>query len=641
MQNFKLGSMAKTCLTLLSLTLLTQTVFGYEDNKVSYLDSVSNSYLYNQASDTTNILNLNSTDARGMEASFKLDATPVITESNARVNLSLRDSDIRQALRMLADKAKLNIVFDESVEGKITLDLNNIKINDAFMVIFKSSQLTYMMDGNCITVMTLEASREIGYTRQNMTILPIKYINAESIADFLNKNIFKSSIFGLSSHAVVTANPRTNQIIVFGSQADVAAIKRVLPAIDTKPLINNFKVNHTTPKEMATLICDSLFYKSGSDDDTKSEERSSSSSSDEEMMLNGGVVACRDTSDDYTEDVDENDNLSSLKTTPLTITYFPELGQIGTSGGSVEQVEVIKDFIKQHDKKQLMAYIELSVIELNETGSKEFSNEWNLWTPFISLGFNTSQGLTTNSLSPFFIWGDSFPVQVQKTSVSTDKDGKVTETASTTMDRITKTNNKALTYSLKYLVDNGNGRVLTNPKIMVTNGKKAVIDMTSDYVKSVTSQVLQGSDTITNGYQKTYDIGNDEGLLIEITPFISPDGYVSMNITPEFATIKERVYGANASGIPELQATLLQRRDLELKNIRIKDGETLVLAGLIKENETQQVQKMPILSDLPFIGAFFRGNASNKSREELVIVVTPHILKDGQSAMNDNNIYDL
>ena len=193
---------------------------------------------------------------------------------------------------------------------------------------------------------------------------------------------------------------------------------------------------------------------------------------------------------------------------------------------------------------------------------------------------------------------------------------------------------------MKYLVENGNGRVLTNPKIMVTNGKKATIDMTSDYVKSVTSQVLQGSSTVTSATQRTYDIGSDEGLMIEIVPFISPDGYVSMNITPEFATIKERVYTTGDSGAREIAATLLQRRDLELRNIRIKDGETLVLAGLIKENETQTIQKMPLISDLPFIGAFFRNNTTSKTREELVIVVTPHIIKDGDEPTSDQ-IYDL
>ncbi len=634
MQNFRPNKIAKTCLTLLSLTLLTQTVFGYENNKLSYTDT--SSYMY-QTADSGSILNLNSLDARAIESTFKLDSAPTITNSKAKINMSLRDSDIRQALRMLADKAKVNIAFDESVEGKITLDLNNININDAFMIIFKSSQLTYLFENNCLTVMTLESYKKAGFTRQNMTSIPIKYVNSESVAEFLNKNIFKSDIFGLSNRPIVTANPRTNQIIVFGSNADVNAIKRILPVLDTKPLINNFKVNHTTPKEMATLICDSLFYKSGNEGDRKSEERTNSSDSDDtEVTLGGGVVACRDTSDEFSNNSSDEDNLSSFKATPLTVTYFPELGKVGTSGGSVEQAEIIKEFIKEHDKKQLMAYIELSVIELNETGSKEFSNEWNLWTPFISLGFSPSNGLSTSSVSPFFIWGDSFPQAITKTTNNGE-----TETVTSETTYITKSNNKALTYTLQYLVENGNGRVLTNPKLMVTNGKKATIDMTSDYVKSVTSQILQGSDTVTSATQRTYDIGSDEGLLIEITPFISPDGYVSMNISPEFATIKQQVYATNDAGQQELAATLLQRRDLELKNIRIKDGETLVLAGLIKENESQSVKKMPLLSDLPFIGAFFRGNSSSKSREELVIVVTPHIVKDTQDIAEEDKIYNL
>ena len=153
MQKFTTASLTKFCLTLLSLTLLGQTAFGYE-NKVSYLDSVSSQMIYG-SSDARYLLDMNSIDARSLETTLRLDATQTITDSDAVVNLSLRDSDLRQVLRMLADKAKLNIVFDKSVDGKITLDLTNIKVNDAFMVIFKSSQLTYTMDGNTITVMTI------------------------------------------------------------------------------------------------------------------------------------------------------------------------------------------------------------------------------------------------------------------------------------------------------------------------------------------------------------------------------------------------------------------------------------------------------------------------------------------------------
>ena len=112
MQNFRPYSVGKICLTLLSLTLLSQTVFGYDESKVSYLDSVSSNYLYENQTSESSILNMHSFDAKGIEATLRLDSSPVITESKSKVNLSLRDSDIRQALRMIADKAGLNIVFD-------------------------------------------------------------------------------------------------------------------------------------------------------------------------------------------------------------------------------------------------------------------------------------------------------------------------------------------------------------------------------------------------------------------------------------------------------------------------------------------------------------------------------------------------
>ncbi len=636
MLKFRPYSVGKVCLTLLSLTLLTQTVFGYDYDKVSYLDSVSSSYMYDTQSSDSSLLHLNSIDARGVEATLRLDSMPVIIDSTKKINLSLRDSDLKQTLRMLADKAGLNIVFDKSVEGKVTLDLNNVTLNEAFMTIFKATMHTYVLDGNTVTVMSTEAAKDIAYTRQNMTVLPVKYVNAENVATFLNENLFESDIFGLSNKPVVTSNPRTNQIVIFGTMTDVNAIKRVLPVLDTKPMVNSFKVNHTTPAEMASLICEAILYNGENSGSSVSGSGSNSDDSSDKIVLGGGQVACRDEANTSGGSSGSSSStggkLSAFKGAPLTIAYFPELGTINTYGGSVEQIQIVKDFIKEHDKKQLMAYIELSVIELNEEGSKEFSNTWNLWTPFISLGFEPGSGLTT--LSPWYIWGSEVKAAVKDTV--TDSSGSSSSTSSTS---VSSSNNKALMYKLTYLIENGNGRVLTNPKIMVTNGRTAVIDMTSDYIKSVTSQVLQSSSSITSATQRTYDIGSDEGLMIEIIPFISPDGYVSMNITPEFATIKSQVYSQNDAGVNELSATLLQRRDLELKNIRIKDGETLVLAGLIKENETQTTQKMPILSDLPFIGAFFRGNASRKTREELVIMVTPHIIKDGQST--EEQIYDL
>ena len=633
MQKAICKNLNKICLSLLSLTMLTSTAFGYDDGKLSYLDSMSSSYLYGQAQTNSALLNINSPEARGVETSLKLDVSPVITNSNSKINLSLRNSDLKQVLRMLASKAKLNIVFDESVDGKITLDLNNINLNDAFMVIFKSSKLTYVKDGNTITVMTLEAAKTNAYTRKNMTMLPVRYVNSDDVAKFLNDNIFTSNIFGLTNQPIVTSNPRTNQLVVFGSAADVAAVKRILPSLDTKPLVSNFKVNHTTPKEMAALICDSLFQSSNSSDSSSKGEENDDTEN-EDIVLGGGIVACQVGSSNSSSGSSSSssstsgENLTSFPTKPMSVAYFTDLGRVGVYGGSVEQAEMIKDFITEHDKKQMMAYIEVSIIELNDTGSKAFNNTWNLYTPFISLGFDGTNFTVGSASNPFFMWGHEV----------LDKSGNQT---------VTRSNNHALLYTLQYAIDHQNGRVLTNPKIMVTNGRKATIDMTSDYIQSVTSQYLTSTNTDsgqTGTAQRTYNIGSDEGIKVEIVPFISPDGYVAMNITPEFATVKSRVTDADGN----VAATLLQRRDLELRNIRVRDGETLILAGLIKETEDQTSGKMPLLSDLPFVGAFFRKSSSNKERNEMVMVVTPHIIKDGDSTAMDNNdsqpsgkIYDL
>ena len=115
-----------------------------------------------------------------------------------------------------------------------------------------------------------------------------------------------------------------------------------------------------------------------------------------------------------------------------------------------------------------------------------------------------------------------------------------------------------------------------------------------------------------------------------------------MNITPEFATIKDQHKEKNPqTGEMDLLATLLQRRDLELKNVRIRDGETLILAGLIKDNETQTIKKVPLLGDMPFFGVFFRNTTSEKAKEEIVIVITPHIIKDTDDISQYDNTYDL
>ncbi len=584
---------------------------------------------YQDSSSDSGIMNINNY-VEEYHGPVNLNQGVKITNSDAKISLSLRDSDVKQVLRMFAQKAGINVIFHSSVSGKVTLDLVNVTLNDAFLMVLRSAELTYVMDGKNLIVASNAQGTKLSFTKQSLTIIPVKYERAQNIANFLNNNVFGANITGLSNDKIVKSNPATNEIMLFGSQNDVEIARQIVEKLDRKPMINTFKVNHTTPKEMAMLLC-STFVEVNKEVSTEEEDDLAEDDDEDDQMdedeeikkvkLGSGIVACRATeevvrgdSEDTTTSSSDNEEgaIKMFSSAPLSIVYFQDLGTINVNGGSYEQVKVIKEFIEQNDKKQPMAYVEMSVIELNETGSKEFANEWNLWTPFISLQFDTSQGLSTNANHPTFFMGDRYDV------VNSENPSEVRYT----VDKYR--GDSTLVYRLRYLVQNGKGRVLTNPKIMVTNGQKSTIDMTSDYVKTVKTELIT---TIDNaGMSRTYEVGDDEGLKIELVPFISPDGYVSLNIKPEFATIKERVYAPGQSGEDELQATLLQRRDLSLNNIRIKDGETLVLAGMIKENETQQTTKIPVLGDLPLVGVFFRTSSNQKSKEELVIMITPHIV---------------
>lgn len=614
--------------------------------------------------------------------SIQLDGSVNLTRGNQKISVSLRDSDLKQALRMIADKAGLNVIFHSSVQGTITLDLVNVTLNDAFKMIMQASDLSFFIDKGTLIVMAQDSASQSDISKQNMMTLPVKYADSSKIADFLNSNIFSTNRPGLSNNKIVVTNPVTNELIIFGTQNDFRMAQKVVSKLDVAPKTLSYRVNHTTPKEMATLICDSLFptavkgkgtaasstsgasggssgssgasgsssgaasggsalggaaslgggSSSGGSSSGSSSGGSSSgggdssgSSSGGSISLGEGIVACT------VEGKVSANKLSSLGGSSLTVTYFPQKGTINIIGGSDYQGEMIKNFIKDNDKKQPQAYVEMQVVELSENGSKSFQNQWTLLTPFFAGTFDGTGGLKNFDNTRTFFSGHPYSV------TTTTSGGESGESSSTVTQYYRYHGPKTVAWAINYLIENGKGRLLANPKVMVTNGKPSKIDLTSDYVKSTDEEIITTSSGVGSaGVSRTYEIGDDAGISVEMTPFISPDGYVTLNLKPHYATIKETLYSPSSTGQGTITAaTLLQRRDLELSNIRIKDGETLVLGGLIQEEERKTISKLPILGDLPVIGGVFRNTTTETEKSELVIMLTPRIIKDTEDVASD------
>lgn len=583
-----------------------------------------------------------------------------LTNRNDKITLSLRDSDVKQVLRMFADKAGMNIVFHSSVDGKVTLDLVNMPINDAFNLVLQVAGLNYYTQNNTLIVLAKDNADNAAFSKQEMMVFPVKYVSAGKIASFLNNNVFGMKKAGLSSVDAATVNAATNEIIVFGMKSDAAIVQKVIDQLDREPLTKTFAVNHTTPAEMADMICNMLLPSRGSQSGDSSSSSgfapptpgtgttggaagikgvmtggAASASSGSDLKLGEGVVACT-----------VSGQSSSTTSAPfdlqnLAISYYPQRGTIMMMGGSEAQMHMIENFIKTNDVKQPQAYLEVSIVELNEAGSKEFANNWAIQSDAWGVKFSGGRVSGGREASPYDRVYDI--TKHYWTDPKVNDDGTITLPTYTAVTGKEKGvyNGSYISWTMNYLIENRKARVLANPKLLITNGQESTIDLTQDYVEKVTSEFLSSTSTGgagTGTVQRTYTIGSDQGIKVVLTPFISPDGYVTLNIKPEYSTVagEVRTPSETNDGSTDLQATLLSRRNLDLKNIRIKDGETLAIGGLIQENEQKTVQKIPVLGDLPVIGAAFRSSSTTKAKTELVIMLTPKIINDGENSVADS-----
>ena len=569
--------------------------------------------------------------------SMDINSEGQIQNGDSIVNLSLRDADVMQVLRMFADQAGMNIIFAQDVSGKVTMDLVNITLQKALGLVATTNKLRYGIQGNTMIVTSADDNDiDMAAGSKDIILVPVKYVSAASIADFLNKSIFNKNGVnpGVSSKPVVTTNPANNELIIVGTREDAIMAQKIIDQFDKKPTITNYKVNHVTPAEMAGLICSTLipsFMSNGGSTGgaagipTGFASDSFGSTGEGGLSIGGGKLLCS------VEQKADADDLSSLPFKNMTVSYFPTIGIVQVIGGSQTQLDMIKDYIAANDLKSPQAYLEVQIISLNESGSKTFDNTWQYMSK--NLSFNASGGFSTASAGggknyPIFLTGHGFSEQAKGSSgQSTSKD----DNGDISYNQWSKS--PQLIWTINYLVENNKGRTLANPRILVTNGQQSVIDLTSDYVAKVTSQYLDSTGTGSSQVQKDYDIQSDNGIKVTITPFISPDGYVTLDITPEYSEIKEQLYTAGqVSGTRDLAATLLQRRNLNLKGLRIKDGETLIIGGLIQEYEMKSVSKIPFLGDLPFIGMIFRSTGTQRTKEEMVIMITPQIIVDTEDA---------
>jgi type IV pilus assembly protein PilQ len=184
--------------------------------------------------------------------------------------------------------------------------------------------------------------------------------------------------------------------------------------------------------------------------------------------------------------------------------------------------------------------------------------------------------------------------------------------------------------TLQAQITSGNAKILTDPTLVVQEGQEASVKLVQKVIESVKIDVDTGG---TGGSVRTITpILADAGLTLTVNiDKIDDNGFVNLSVSPTVAAPgAEQQFNSGEGAVNTL--TLLNKRELSSGLIRLRDGQTLILSGVISEAERTTVTKVPILGDIPILGALFRSTQNTSDRNEVIILLTPQIIDDNPNA---------
>ena len=264
---------------------------------------------------------------------------------------------------------------------------------------------------------------------------------------------------------------------------------------------------------------------------------------------------------------------------------------VNDTSNNIDKIRKMVDLLDV-EVKQVM--VEARIVTAQTDFSRELGVSWGLQrnNPSLSAGANGSN-----------VWGGNYS---PKFDLGVDLG---TATAGTFNFGLLKISDFMLDLQLTALQSDGHGEVLSAPKVMTGDKQKASI-LRGD-------QIPYQSWSAEGGTTTSFV---DANLKLEVTPSITPDGKVQMDLKIE----KDTIGDLTSAGY------LINTNKLET-NVLVGDGETVVLGGIFDDIKRNQYRKVPFLGDLPFVGVLFKNNVKTNAQTELLIFVTPRIVNDSVS----------
>jgi len=562
--------------------------------------------------------------------------------------LDIKNMEMGKLLQILSDKMGWTIIASPKVsEIKINALLKNIKAERVLQEISEVYNIKYQKQDKTVKVMTRE-EYDIIYGKEKR-IIPIAHADATSIKDLLKplssqkggilvdertniitiidtqeniqrmENLIKeidkgkvARIFTLqyadpvqikkelgslfpSRSGIIEIDKNTNQIIVTNTPENIKAIEDLIKTLDEKMVTKIFPLHYAKPEEFQPILKE-MVSKGGNvqvDKRTRQILVTDTSSNLEKIAAVIQQIDEKLTTKIFQLNYADPEKIKAQleqflpkeegvliidpRTKTISVTAIPK------------KIEEVEKLVQSWDRKSKSVLIEAKIVEIVLNKGQEFGIDWNV---IISAG-----GAAKPTTLPFS--EDSFPTF----AASTYKFGMISFTN--------------LTAVLKALKTQGTTNILSNPRVAVLDGREAKITVGETIPIATYERMAQTGLMEITGYTE-----KDVGIVLTVTPYINEDLYITMNVKPEISTILE--YRGQFNDVP-----VLSTRKTETQ-IMVKDGETIVIGGLISNQEDKSTSKVPFLGDIPVLGKLFRKEQTTLAKKELMIFITPHIISDNQ-----------
>jgi general secretion pathway protein D len=509
------------------------------------------------------------------------------------VTLNFTNIDIAALVKVMSALTRRNFVLDERVAGKVTLMTpTKITPDEAYQVFLSALEIkgfTAVEDGMVTRIIPAATARQSGlkvykdddFSGQGFVtkLFRLTYVNPNEIAHTLTQLV--------SRDGSLIPYPATDSLIITDAIYNVKKMESLIHALDVPALEGKGKINvyylknanaEDFAKVMSTLVSHLPVPPAGG--------AAARQVAGPSTILEGKVTITADKA-----------------TNSLIIVASPG------------DYETIKDVIQKLDIRRRQVYVEAEIIEMSLAKQRELGIE------FQATNLNNLE--TSNKTS--VIGGTNF--------------GNIAAAASgpAGLATLTGLNVGAVKGTFKFngqeflnigallhaLETNGDVNVLSTPNLLTLDNQKAEI-MVGENVPFVTGQTQNaatgGSSILTSIDRK------DIGIKLQITPQISSDDNVRLEIKQEISDITVTP-GLN----PNIVGPSTSKRSADT-TVVIKDRQTMVIGGLIRDNLTTSTSKVPLLGDIPILGWLFKFKTTKIEKTNLMIFITPYIIKDETGA---------